>query len=148
MIYAKSKTILLYRSSPTSLLQPANNCTLRVFQLVYVHAVNQFSEKDADRWSSKLRSWEAGGSHGLLANGEQWSPVEDGEDLHVPRPAETSAILHFRVRGPIPHGPHTQRHLQSQELNDHLFEHDQRTKELDREGRGGRDRHFVHSSLK
>lgn len=80
---------------------------------VYYSSFSLSFSPDADRWSGKLRSWEASGSHGLLANGEQRSPVEDGEDLHVPRPAETSAILHFRVRGPIPHGSHTQGHLQS-----------------------------------
>lgn len=115
---------------------------------------------DADRWSSKLRSWQASGSHGLLANGEQRPPVEDGQDLHVPRTAETSSILHFRVRGPIPHGPDTQGHLQSQKLNDEsCWQHDQlnqRNWDWDEGGEGGegrgegreRDRHmYVHSSF-
>lgn len=114
---------------------------------------------DADRWSSKLRSWQASGAHGLLANGEQRSPVEDGQDLHVPRTAETSAILHFRVRGPIPHGPDTQGHLQSQKLNDESScrQHDQLNQRTgtgegggEGEGRGGRGRGidmYVHSSF-
>lgn len=54
------------------------------------------SLSDADRWSRKLRRWQTSSSHNLLANGEWWSPVEDSENLHVPRSSKTSTLLDVR----------------------------------------------------
>lgn len=54
------------------------------------------SLSDADRWSRKLRRWQTSSSHNLLANGEWWSPVEDSENLHVPRSSKTGTLLDVR----------------------------------------------------
>jgi len=66
---------------------------------------------DAGWRCCQLRRWETGGSHGLLADRQQWSPPEDSEDLHVSRAAETCAFVDHRVPRAVSHGSNTQDYL-------------------------------------